>query len=65
MEFDDMWVRGEAANGLNFAQVVDLVQGVEVSLHALDGEVLASFDALGLEHFAECAFPFLGDESIF
>ena len=65
MEFDYMRVRGEAANSLDFAQVVNLVQGVEVSLHTFDGEVLASFDALGLEDFAECAFSFLGDESVF
>jgi hypothetical protein len=36
----------------------------EVVLHALDGDVLPCFDALGLQHLAESAFSFLGNESV-
>ena len=49
---------------MDLAQVIDLVERVEVVLHTLDGHVLAIFNALRLEHFGESAFAFLRDETI-
>ena len=53
IEFDYLGVGTESTQGLNFSQIVDLLDGVEVVLHAFDGDVLASLDALGLEDLRE------------
>ena len=47
-QLDDARVRRQTAQRLDFAQVVDLIQAVEVILHALDRDVLAILDALRL-----------------
>jgi len=59
-----MRLRGKPTQGLDFPQVVDLVEGVEVGFHALDGDVLAGLDALRLEDFAESAFSLLRDQPV-
>lgn len=41
----------EPPEGLDLPEIVDLLDGVEVVLHALDGDIFASLDALSLEHF--------------
>jgi hypothetical protein len=50
IELDDLGVRTQSSESLDLPEVVDLLDGVEVVLHALDGDVLARLDALGLEH---------------
>lgn len=42
-----------------------LVNVVEMRLHALDGDVLACLDRLGLQHFRKSTLSFLTDESVF
>ncbi len=56
--------RAEATQRRDLAEVVDLVYGVEVVLHALDGDVLARLDALGLEHFGEGALADLRNQPV-
>ena len=41
-----------------------LLDGLEVVLHALDGDVLACLDALRLEHLGEGALALLTDETV-
>ena len=57
-------MRGKSAERLDFTQVVDLFEGVEVVLHALDSDVFASFYALRFQDFAESTFPLLGYKSV-
>lgn len=49
----------EAAEGLDLPEVVDLLDVVEVVLHALDGHVLPRLYALGLQNLREGSFAFL------
>jgi hypothetical protein len=35
-----------------------------MTLHALDGDILASLDGLGLKHLGEGTFTLLGDQTI-
>ena len=41
-----------------------LLNRLEVVLHALDGDVLASLDALGLKNFRKGALTFLANQPI-
>ena len=63
-QLDDARVRREPAQRLDLAQVVHLVERVEVILHALDGDILAVFNALRLKHLRERALAFLANETI-
>mmetsp|Transcript_28098 Transcript_28098/g.69182 ORF Transcript_28098/g.69182 Transcript_28098/m.69182 type:complete len:286 (-) Transcript_28098:170-1027(-) len=63
-QLDDVGVWGQPPQRLDLAQVVHLVQGVEVILHALDGDVLAVLDALRLQHLTERAFALLGHQAV-
>ena len=60
IELDDLRVRTEPTQRLDLSQIIDLLDCVEVVLHALDGDVLAGLDTLSLEHFREGSFTFLG-----
>ena len=51
VELDDLGVGTETPKCLDLPEVVDLLDGVEVILHALDSNILASFYALGFQHF--------------
>ena len=64
LELDDVLMRRESTQRLDFAQVVDLVDALKVVLHALDGMVLAVLDILGLEHLGERAFALLGNQTV-
>ncbi len=73
-ELDDVGVRGELFQGLDFAEVVDLgmtmhrpaylLQGIEMILHALDRDVAATLDALRLQHLTERPLPLLADQLV-
>ena len=54
-------MRAQTAQGLDLAQVVDLLLALELALHALDGRHLPILDALRLEHLREGALAFLAD----
>jgi hypothetical protein len=41
-----------------------LLEAVKVVLHALDGDILAVLDALGLEHLREGALTLLGHQPV-
>ena len=60
----DVRVRRKSPQSLNFPQVIDLFKRGKVVFHAFDSNDFASFDALRLEHFAESAFTFLGNQSV-
>lgn len=60
VELDYLWVRAEPTQRLNLSQIINLLDCVEMVLHALDGNVLARFDTLSLEHLREGTFTFLG-----
>ena len=42
-----------------------LLNCIEMVLHALDGNVLACLDALGLKHFREGSLSLFADQSVF
>jgi len=65
VEFDDLGVGTESPQGLDLPEVVDLLNGVEVVLHALDGHILASFDALRLEDLRESSLSLFANKSVF
>jgi hypothetical protein len=52
-------MRTKSSQCLNFPKIIDLLNGIEVVLHALDGNVFASLDALGFEDFGEGTLSFL------
>ena len=54
-------MRTEPAQRLNLSQIIHLLDGVEMVLHALDGNILARLDALSLQYFREGSLTFLGD----
>ena len=56
--------RREASQCLNLAQVVHLIEAVEVVLHALDRHVLGILDALCLQNFGERPLPFLRNQTV-
>lgn len=60
VEADDVWVRGQSLESLNFSQVLDLFNRMEVIFHALDGNVFSGLDRLSFQHFWECSFALLG-----
>ncbi len=77
MESDDVWMGRESLERLYFSQIVNLayainnsieltylVDVIEVSLHALDGHILACFDRLRLQHFRKGAFSFFANQSV-
>mmetsp|Transcript_111919 Transcript_111919/g.321526 ORF Transcript_111919/g.321526 Transcript_111919/m.321526 type:complete len:333 (-) Transcript_111919:212-1210(-) len=49
MQLDDVRVAGQAPERLNLAQIVHLVDAVEVVLHALDGHMFPRLDGLRLQ----------------
>jgi hypothetical protein len=51
MQSDDIRVRRQTFQCLYLTQIIDLVDVVEVSLHALDCNVLVRLGRLGLKHF--------------
>mmetsp|Transcript_70159 Transcript_70159/g.188936 ORF Transcript_70159/g.188936 Transcript_70159/m.188936 type:complete len:229 (-) Transcript_70159:41-727(-) len=55
VQLDDVGVPRQSAERLDLAEVVHLVDAVEVVLHTLDGDMLAGFDGLGFEHLGERA----------
>jgi|TARA_B110001450_G_scaffold234911_1_gene239217 hypothetical protein len=57
-------MRTQPPESLDFSEIVDLVDGVKMVLHALNGNIFGSLDALGLEHLRESSFAFLGDQTI-
>lgn len=59
VELDDLGVGTEPAEGLDLSEVVDLLDVVEVVLHALDGHILPRLYALGLQNLREGSFAFL------
>ena len=59
VELDDLGVGTEAAECLDLPEVVDLLDVVEVVLHALDGHVLARLYALGLQDLGKCSLALL------
>ena len=63
-ELDHARVRRQPPQRLDLAQVVHLVERVEVVLHALDRDVLAILDALRLEHLGEGALALLADQAV-
>lgn len=42
-----------------------LLNGVKVTFHAFDGDILASLDGLSLKHLGEGTLTLLGDQTIF
>ena len=60
----DIMIEGSQTILRNFSEIVDLIDGVKMVLHALDGVVLAILDALGFEDLGEGALALLGDEPI-
>lgn len=44
-------MRAEPPQSLYLPKVINLLDGVKVVLHTLDGDILASLDALCLEDF--------------
>ena len=63
-EFDDVAVRRESPQRLDFAEVVHLVERIEMVFHAFYGDVFPVFDALRLEHLREGAFALFRDEAV-
>jgi len=59
VQLDDLGVRAETPECLDFSKVVYLLNCVEVVLHAFDGNVFASLDGLGLKDFGEGSLSFL------
>ena len=49
---------------LNLAQVLDLLDGLKVGLHALNGHQLAILDARRLEHLGEGPLALLADDLV-
>mmetsp|Transcript_75967 Transcript_75967/g.245889 ORF Transcript_75967/g.245889 Transcript_75967/m.245889 type:complete len:257 (+) Transcript_75967:1021-1791(+) len=64
VQLDDVGVPRQSAERLDLAEVVHLVDAVEVVLHALDGNMLACLDGLGLEHLRESALALFRDEPV-
>ena len=64
IELHDVWVGRQPLQRLNFAQVVDLLNAVEVVLHAFDRDILPVLDRLRLENLRECALALLRDQAI-
>ena len=64
VQLDDVCVRGKSAEGLNLAKPIDLLDGVKVVLHALDGNELVRLDVLRLQHLAECPLAFLAQQLV-
>ena len=60
VKLDDLRVRTEPTQRLDLSKIINLLDCVEVILHALDGDILASLYTLSLEHFREGTFTFLG-----
>lgn len=63
-EADDVGVGGQLLERLDLAETLDLLGRVEVVLHALDGEELGVFDALGLDDLGEGALALLADQAV-
>ena len=59
-ELDNVLVRGQLLERLDLTELVDLLDGRELALHAFDGDILASLHGLRLDDFREGAFAFLG-----
>ena len=57
-------MRRESAQRLDFPKIVDLLERVEVILHALDGHKLAGANTLRFQYLTESPFSFLGDEAV-
>ena len=51
VKLNDLRVRTEPTQRLDFSQIINLLDCVEMVLHALDGDILASLYTLSLEHF--------------
>ena len=63
-KLNDVWVRVETLQGFNFPKIVYLFNTVEVTLHALDGDILAISERLCLEYLRKGAFAQLADKSV-
>ena len=50
---NDVWVVAEATEGLDFTELVDLLQAGELALHALDSKQLSVALALGFDHLGK------------
>ena len=57
-ELDDVGVRAQPPQRLNFFQVVYLIDGVKVALHAFYGDVPPRLDALCFQHLREGTFSY-------
>ena len=64
-EVDDVGVRGETLEGLDFSEFFHLFQRVEVIFHAFEGDVFSAGDRLGFEDFGEGSLAEFSYESIF
>lgn len=58
-------MRRKSPQGLDLAEIVNLLDGIEMIFHALDCNIFARLYTLGLEHFGERTFSLFGNESIF
>jgi hypothetical protein len=57
-------VGGKQLEGLDFFEFLNLFNGLKFLLHALDRDVLTSFEGVGHEHFRKGAVAALGLQSI-
>ena len=60
-----MWMRVQTLKSFDFAQVIDLVDAIEMALHALDSHILAISQTLRFQDLRERAFPELTDQTVF
>jgi len=51
VQLNDLRMGAQSAESLNFSEIVNLFDGVEMVFHALYCYVLAGFDALGFQDF--------------
>jgi len=59
-----IWMRRQTAKRLDLPQAVNLLDGWEPILHALDCCIFASLDRLSLNHFRKSAFALFINETI-
>ena len=57
-------MRTQSPQRLNLAQVVDLIDRLELILHALDRHILRALETLRLDHLGEGAFALFRDEAV-
>lgn len=57
-----MWT--QPSQGLNFPQIVNLIDSIKVVLHALNGNIFGCLDGLSFKYLRESSFTLFGDKPV-